>query len=274
MVSLELTAEQIVNQLKKSREDLKKMSPEYYAELVKATSILTPGKQRPLARLDESGFLYFLMNRGSSACLNIYPEHVSPVIRKFSDEASYILNAMPRVRFENLPEIRKHLGRRSKLIALADGRKLGEDSFGQLYTVVPREEGDSYVMTNKIEYHATGDRIPGQFFLATTGGVCLRFYDEEVGLIAPRQANAYLIGTPIVATVHEGKLYSPIIAGARKPTGVNNGEYHIIPIEFFSVRVDKSEKFAAVDLHGLDASGNPNSLSTVVKRRELEEICA
>ncbi len=257
----ELTAEQV----RRMMEGFSESCPKQYAEYVQRDMILEPSRQIQLAQMSDIQFLDYVMNRNTSEHLEIYPEYAGEVMRAFSDEIFEGLRNLREVKLEDLPELRKQLGDRAKPIELSD--------WGELYTQVPRKNGEA-MMTGKLEYKvANAVPIVGpHFFTTTTGGFYgfLKFYVEEVGKIAPKQANAYLLGTVWCVDVEEGRASSPIIAGEYRGVGLKKGIYHVVPIKFFDVELDKSRKYTTrTQVKRRDAEGNATSIVTkVVPRRK------
>ncbi len=210
-------------------------------------------------------FLDYLMNRNASEHLGIYPEYASNVMRSFSDEIFEGLRNFKEVELEDFPELREQLGDKSKMIELSD--------WGDLYTQVPRKNGDT-MMTGKLEYKvAKAVPVYGHhFFTTTTGGYhgLLKFYEEEVGRMAPEGANAYLLGAGWCVTVEEGRASSPIIAGNYRRVGLKNDIYHVVPIKFFNAELDKSKKYTTItQVKERDVEGNATLIVTkVVPRRK------
>jgi hypothetical protein len=221
-----------IDQIKKNMEDFSKSVPELYKEYVKKDAILEPERQIQLAQLDELQFLDYIMDRNTMEHLNIYPENANKIMRDFSEE---IFEGLKNLRdfddftAKELSDLRVQLGDKAKLIELSDDYK---------HTLKPRGTGDT-MRTGELEHKiAKAIYVPGPRFLATTtkgyyGFV--RFYEEEVGRIAPENANAYRIGNTWCLSIEKGMASSPIIAGEYRNVGLKNGEYHVIPLKFFHV---------------------------------------
>ena len=256
----ELTAEQVRKQL----EEFSRRAPELYAEYVERDQILEPKRQIELARMNDRQFLDYLMNRNTIDHLGIYPEYASNVMKAFSDEIFEGLRGLKEVRLEDLPELREQLGDKAKMIALSD--------WGDLYTHEPREDGAA-MQTGKLEFKvAKAIPVVGpHFFITTTGGYhgFLKFYEEEIGRIAPDEANAYLLGNGMCVTVSNGRAPSPIIAGDYRNVGLKDDIYHVVPLKFFNVDVDRSKKYTTkIDVTERDAEGNATCLITKVVPRD------
>ncbi len=259
-----MRTELTVEQTKRQTEDFSRSLPKLYAEFVRRDRILEPSRQIELAQMNDVQFFDYIMNRNTSEHLSIYPEYASHVMRAFSNEIFEGLRNLKEVKLEDLPALREQLGDKAKMIALSDWR--------DLYTQIPRKNGDA-MMTGKLEYKvAKAVPVSGHhFFTTTTGGYhgLLKFYEEEIGRIAPEEANAYLLGSGWCVTVEEGGASSPIIAGNYQSVGLKNDIYHVIPIKFFDVKADKSKKYTTqTQVKERDVEGNASLIVTkVVPRR-------
>lgn len=218
-------------------EMLARRAPNLYKEYVDKESILEPSRQIKLSKLDDNSFLDYLMDRRTSEHLNIYPEYANNIMRAFSDEIFKNLNAMTEVKLKDLPALRDEIKGR-KLITLSN--------WDSLYTETEREE-DSCSKTGDLEYKvAKAIQVPGPHFFTTfVGGYhgILRFYEEEVAKIAPKDANAYLTGTAWCVSVHGGRGSCPILAGEYRDVKQEDSIYHAMPVKFFNVEVDTSKKY-------------------------------
>jgi hypothetical protein len=258
-----LTSEDIRHQ----NEGFYKNSPETYSAYVQRDMILEPARQMQLADLTDRELMDYLMNRNTSKKLDIYPEYASSSMKKFSEEILEIMRNLYETECEDLPGLREKLGNKAKMIALSD--------CGVLYTQIPRKN-DFLMMTGKLEYKvekATPVEGP-RFFATTTGGFYgfLKFYEEEIGLIAPEKANSYLLGTGWCVDVEDRMVSSPIIAGEYQDIGflgVKDGIYHVVPIKFFNVEADKSQKYSKrTRVLERDLEGNPIRMVTDIVRRK------
>jgi len=256
----EITAEQVRRQL----EDFSKSCPELYAEYAERDKILEPRRQIELARMNDRQFLDYVMDRNTAEHLGIFPEYASNVMKAFADEIFEGLRGLKEVRLEDLPELREQLGDKAKMITLSDWR--------DLYTQEPREDGAA-MRTGELEFKvARAIPVVGpHFFTTTTGGYhgFLKFYEEEIGRIAPDEANAYLIGNGMCITVRDGRAPSPIIAGDYRNVGLKDDIYHVVPLKFFNVDVDRNQKYTTkTDVTERDAEGNATCLITKVVPRD------
>lgn len=257
---IELTAEE-------SRQRLERFSvgcPELYAEYVEKDKILEPSRQIELAKMNDREFLDYIMNRNTSDHLGIYPEHASSVMRAFTDEIFEGLRGLQEVKLEDLPELRKQLGDKAKMIALSD--------WGELYAQEPRKDGEA-MQTGKLEFKvAKAIPVVGPHFLTTiTGGYhgFLKFYEEEIGKIAPEEANAYLLGTGWCVEVSNKRAPSPIIAGDYRDVDLKNSIYHAVPLKFFNVEIDESKKYTTkTEVTERDEEGNPKCIVTSIVPRD------
>jgi hypothetical protein len=212
--------------------------PDLYRQYVERGNLLEPAKQEELSKLDEVAFFNYLMQRDISDHLCIYPEYTSAVMKDLSDEIFKGLKTMKEVTLRHLPAMREQLGSRAHLIALKE--------FDGLFTQEPRKEGAA-MMTGKLEYRvAQSECVPGpHFFTTTTGGYhgFLKFYEEEIGKIAPVEANAYLLGAGWCVTVSGGMADSPILLEDTRKVPLKDDIYHVVPIKFFNAHPDTSAKF-------------------------------
>lgn len=224
--------------IKAQVEEYKKYHPEMYIRDMERDAILVPSRQRELARMDEQAFHDYITDRTTFYHLDIYPENASDVMRAFNEEIFAALNALNPVYMEDLDRIRDELGPGAELIEL--------DDWGDFYTLEPREKGDA-MKTGRPEYKVkSAEHIPGPNFLATTTGGYhgfVKFYEEEAWRIAPEGANAWLQGNAWMAEVSCGKTRSPIIAGDYREVPLEDAIYHIIPVQFYRVEVDKGRKY-------------------------------
>lgn len=253
----EMTAEQVKEEI----ETFSKNCPKLYAEYVEKDRILEPGRQIELARMNDRQFLDYVMNRNTSGHLGIFPEYASNVMKTFADEIFEELRGLKEVRLENLPELREQLGDKAKMIELSD--------WGTLYTQEPREDG-AVMPTGELEFKvARAIPVVGPHFFTTTTGGFLKFYEEEIGRIAPDEANASLLGKGMCVTVSDGRASSPIIAGDYRNVGLKDDIYHVLPLKFFNVDIDRSKKYTTkTDVTERDAEGNASYLITKVVPRD------
>jgi hypothetical protein len=261
MERMEVTAERV----KLDLERFAKSCPEYYAERVRKDYILDGSRQKELSGLDGQKFLDFLMDRGTSDHLDIFPENANSVMQAFEGEIFERLNSLVKVKYEDLSQLRKELEHRAEIISLD---KWGED----MYTQVPREYGAT-MGSGELEFKVSRARpVEGPRFFATdVKGYYgfLRFYTEEMARLVPKEANAYLMGTAWIVTVRNKRASSPLIAGHYFDVGQPDDLYQVAPVRFFDVEVDRSRKYETVsEVKERDPRGNAILILTRVAPRK------
>ena len=227
-------------------------NPKLYDEYAKRDQILTPDRQMELSKMGKIDFLDYLMNRSTCDYLDIYPENAGRYANCFSDEIFERLRNYNEIKPEDLPKLREQLKAKAKMTALTDWQGL--------YTQMPRKTGE-VMMTGGLEYKVK-EAIPidgPHFFITETLGYYgfFKFYEECVGIIAPKNANAYLIGNAWNVSVKNGEAASPIILGEYKDVGLKDEIYQVAPIKFFNITINKSIKYSIkTRVTKRDAEGN------------------
>ncbi len=242
-----------VNQLRRMRNDLAFKCPEFYDQCVETGDIIEEDRQSELSKMSEAQFKDYLMNRKTSERLSIYPEYVSDVMNAFSEEIFDGLSRLKEITLNNLPELREQLGSKAKMIEL-------EEFCGKLYTRRQRKK-ESAMSSGELEFRVR-EAVPvcgSNFFFTTTGGYYgfLKFYNEEIGKIAPDKANAYLLGNTWCVNISKGRTESPIIAGEYRDVALKDDTYHVVPIKFFDAEMNRMIRYTKkMKCKGKD----PNSL--------------
>lgn len=232
--------EQTIADVKEQWERLRLTFPELYEKAVKKDGLLTPERQRELAKMKDDEFFDYIMNRNTLDHLFIYPENASHFMKVLNDNVFSTLRALQGRKYddESVEILRRKLGDKAKMIALSD--------WGELYTQEPRKDNE-VMMTGKLEYKVKkAVPIQGPHFFATkTLGYhgFVKFFEEHVADVAPEGANAYLLGNTLCLSVQDGRASSPIIAADYRTVGLEDNIYHISPIKFFNVEVDKRWKY-------------------------------
>lgn len=260
--------EQTIADVKEQWTRLASSFPELYEKAVKKDGLLTPERQKELAKMKDVKLFDYIMDRNTLDHLFIYPENASHFMKVLNDNIFSTLRALQGRKYDDksIICIRRKLGDRAKMIALSD--------WGDLYTQEPREEGD-VMMTGKLEYRVKeATQIPGPHFFATkTLGYqgFVKFFEEHVADVAPEGANAYLLGNTWCVSVQEGRTSSPIIAADYRDVGLEDNIYHISPIKFFNIEADKRRKYTTrTRVTKRDEEGNAIELKTdVVKRKRF-----
>lgn len=227
--------------LEEQHEWLAKEMPDFYREQVRKGAILESARQIELGKLDLEGFHKFLMNRSVAWAVGIYPEHATRSIRAVDLRLREEFEEMQPFKSEKeVAAARKALGDKASLIQL--------EEYDGLYTRETRQEG-ALMSTGNLEYKVkAAERIidgAAHFLVTDVKGYYgfLKYYIEEVGRIAPDKANAFLLGNGIIVPVEKRKFRSPIIADTQYSTKQKDGEYQVVPIEFYNVESDKSVKY-------------------------------
>lgn len=214
--------------------------PDYFARQIERGAMLSKEEMKQLSSASKEVVFGRLFNHATAYGLGILPGYDSPAIHELDDELLHAFQSWEKVEEKDLPALRKSLGKRAEMIEL---RKIGKDFYTQR-----KRESKSAMQTGELEYKiANITPVEGPRFLAThVAGYygILRYFLEEVARIAPEGANAYLDGTGIIRTVQANGLWSPIMAGnVLRPVNQEKGEYHIVPLKFFKVEVDTSQKY-------------------------------
>jgi len=222
-----------------THKELKRNSQGLFDDLVNRGQILTVPEQTRLASLDMDALFPNIMYRRHAYCIGVYPQHASPEMHALDGEVVTALNSVTGMRDKDLPKVRAELGDRADIIEL-------RAHSGEHYTMKPRD-GNS-MESGEFEFRATNvERVPGARFFATDiGGYhgILRYCIEEVARMAPEGANACLTGEGFLVTVKDKKTHSPIIADKRiGPIDLKDDMYHVVPVEFYHVDVDRSQRF-------------------------------
>ena len=74
----------------------------------------------------------------------------------------------------------------------------------------------------------------------------LKYYPEEIGQIAPQNANVYFLGQVWCwnAVVKNNKAISPIVTNTMLfPLDVEDGHYQVVPICFYNAVIDRTKKY-------------------------------
>jgi hypothetical protein len=256
----ELTSEQIAEEI----EAFAKNAPPVYLNAVKEGSILERSKQIELSLMDKEALHSFIMEWSTSNYMRIFPEHASPALKELDNEISKRLNSLERITLKDLPRLRKELGDKAKILDL---EKFGND----IYVQQPRKRGAA-MQTGKPEFKvASAAPIEGPHFFATNvGGYYgfLKYYLEEVGRIAPQNANSYLLGSGWVVEVEKGRAPSPLIAGSYFDVNQKDDVYQVVPIKFFNAEIDRSQKYRLKTKVGKRNKGTATSIIfSVVPRK-------
>lgn len=244
--------------------ELRRCMPDYFARQLERGAILGIDEMGKLSKAGIDEIFERLFSHATSFGLDILPLYQSDATRALEEEFFTTLNAVKCVKETDICRIRKSLGKRSKLFEL---KQVGKD----LYTEVRRQGGG--MGTGELEFKvAEAVPVPGpRFFATTVGGYhgFLKYYLEEVAQAAPEGANAYLDGTGILRRVECKGVWSPIIANkVLRPARIKDGEYHVVPVKFFRVSVDRSKKYKGKwEVTERDASGNPKCLQYKVTER-------
>ncbi len=224
----------------KDYEYLKARMPEYFAERVERGAILSRNEMQRLSTGTIDDVFERLFDHVTAYGLDILPEYSNAAMLKLEQELLQTMSSLKEVLEDDLPSLRKKIGNKPELIEL---RQVG-DTF---YTQTKRKK-NAAMQTGELEFRV-GEAVPvqGPRFFATK--VCgyhgiLRYFLVEVDQVAPDSANAYLDGTGILRTVTCRGMWSPIVAGnLLRPIPQEDGEYHIVPVKFFTVCVDQTQKF-------------------------------
>ncbi len=242
--------------------------PDYFAEQIESGKVLSRGEMRLLAKSGKDTIFERLFDHNTAYGLGILPSYENQATRELEAE---LLQAMQTYQdcpdVKSLRDLKKRLGKRADIFQL---KQVGED----LYTFQNRKLGDAQP-TGGIEYKvATATPVEGPRFMPTrVSGYygILRFYTEEMARIAPKGANAFLDGNGILKSVEFGGMWSPIVAGnALRPINQPDDQYHIVPVKFFHVEVDRSQKYVT-DTEELPCEGG-HAWREVVKPRGQSEI--
>jgi hypothetical protein len=247
-----MTAEQITEKMMGDYARFARDHPKLYRDSVRKGSILDIMTQEKISEMGKEEFLDFIMCRQTSCALNVYSQYTTDVLKDLDQEIVESLENLIKIKEEDLSDLREKLVPREPMIELDDWGNF-------LYTRAQRRDGD--VMMNGVEFRVTkAFPVDGPHIFTTwVGGFYgfLKFYREEVEQIAPKEANAYLMGTAWSVEIIKGKLWSPITAGNRFEINQEDGMYHVVPIKFFDVDVDKSEKYKMVsEILERDVKGN------------------
>jgi len=241
-------------------EYLKKNMTSYFQDKVESGAILSREEMEKLKSASKAEIFERLFNHNTAYGLGILPKYQSPAMNDLEQDIFNAMQAYDEV--ADAKQLRKRLGR--KLIQL---KQVGKD----IYTEIPREIGDT-MGTGKIEYKVENATKFGTDFMPTRvvgyHGI-LRFYLEEMTRIAPEGANAFLDGNGILRSVTFSGMWSPIVAGnVLRPIQQPDDQYHIVPVKFYYVEVDKSRKYnAGMKPIQFDNDGKPYVWQEVVTPR-------
>ncbi len=259
MLSNSVSAENIIRQY----DQLAEQMPDYFNEQIQRGAMLSREEMKNLSSASKEVLFDRLFNHATAHGLGILPGYESPVICELEEELLHSFQSWTKVQEKDLPALRKSLGERADMIEL---REVGED----FYTQKKRKE-NSAMQTGELEFKIRDiTPVEGPRFLVThVAGYygILRYYVEEVARIAPEGANAYLDGTGIIRTVQANGLWSPITAGnVLRPVNQEKGEYHIVPVKFFKVDVDTSQRYKGEwEVLERDSEGNATLMRYEVK---------
>jgi hypothetical protein len=153
--------------------------------------------------------------------IRIFPRYATPAMRKLEEE---LYNAFTRE--ENLSE-----GKR-----LIELRQYGNDFYA------------TKIENNKqILFKVKALRQIGRDFviIPSWGNYMFVHYEpEDIGKVAPAEANSYLIGTIMLVELKNKYIHSPIVAGDLiGPINRINGNYHVLPVKFFNSWIDWSKRY-------------------------------
>jgi hypothetical protein len=220
--------------------ELAMLMPDYFDEQVERGAILGMGEQLRLSLSDTDTVFNRLFVHNTAYGIGLLPDFASPATQELEEEFLHALQTLRPVWAEDLPEIRQELGARVDIFAL---KMVGTE----IYTQPPREEG-SAMETGGIEFKVnSATQVPGPRFVATqVSGYygILRYFSEEIAKVAPEGANAFQVGTTILRSVRYQGTWSPIVAGnVLRPIEQEEDQYHILPVKFFNVDVDTSQRY-------------------------------
>lgn len=223
---------------------LRRDMPDWFDRKVRNGAIISKRKQKMLKPASKEVIFDRLFDHVTSYGLDILPEYASPAMRELENEILQIMQSYTEVKdVKDVKSLRKELGQRADIIQL---KQFGKD----YYTLEKRDSLEAAMPTGGIEFKVTNATpVNGPRFMATR--VCgyygiLRFYLEEMARIAPEGANAFLDGTGILRSVTCKGMWSPVVAGtALRPINQPDDEYHIVPVKFFNVEIDKSKKYCS-----------------------------
>lgn len=244
-------------------EEMIKKMPEYFARKVDSGAILSRGEMIMLGSSSKDVVFNRLFNHVTSFGIGVLPSYASSTMRELEDELLSTMQSYEEVK--DSEELRKKLGKKANIIQL---KQFGND----FYTYEERERG-AEMPTGGIEFKINkATPIEGPRFMVTRVhgyyGI-LRYLIEEMARIAPENANAFLDGTGIIRSVKYRGMWSPIVSGnVLRPISQPEGDYHIVPVKFFNVEVDRSKKYSSEmkEVAWAD-NGKPYAWREVVKPR-------
>ncbi len=229
-------------------EELTRSSPSLHNVMVERGWVITPDEQKNLATYGLEVLFRNIMERPTSEHMGIFDANMSPAMRTLEAEILQCLNTNR--------DIRSVIGQRQlrRELKAAGKSNLTELSRfgGELYAKKPRKSGD-VMSTGELEFKivdakpVAGPHFFGRAVMGYYG--FLKYFAEEVALIAPQGANAYLLGAGWVVTVYAGLASSPIGSDSvlkpvtKKFSGLDDLR-HVVPVQFFNVEIDKSTKYS------------------------------
>lgn len=180
--------------------------------------VLNTKEYQKIFKYNEVKFKNFLI-RHQQNWPYFLPEHVSPTIRKFSDDFFESLEKFERIKTE----------RRT------------------LFEIMENESGH-YIQSGPTTYKIKSMKsVEGPNFL------CYEYYDPSITLEVrknetPKDANAFKTYFHDWVNIEDHVAYSPIILGDRRKTTLKEGNYRFALINYYNVNIDKSKNFKNVCL--------------------------